>query len=125
MGKLKTMDWYKNKVEVECIAKRILFKFGIILLDSIVLYVTMWKSKVEKQISFSTFCYHWKKMREYDIIWIYLKILRWLVIKRLDKMKKYDIVRLRNLTKIHKQNNLYLNAQGIVLETYDDKKYCF
>jgi len=36
-------------------------------------------------------------------------------------MKKYDIVRLSNLIEEYKQNNLYLNAQGIILECSNEK----
>lgn len=36
-------------------------------------------------------------------------------------MKKYDVVKLINLTEPFKQNNLYLNAQGIVLECNNEK----
>lgn len=36
-------------------------------------------------------------------------------------MKKYDIVKLSNLIEEYKQNNLYLNAQGIVLECNSEK----
>lgn len=36
-------------------------------------------------------------------------------------MKKYDIVKLKNLLELYKLNNLYLNAQGIVLEINKDK----
>lgn len=36
-------------------------------------------------------------------------------------MKKYDIVKLMNLIDVYKQNNLYLNAQGIVLECNNEK----
>lgn len=36
-------------------------------------------------------------------------------------MKKYDIVKLSNLTEEYKQNNLYLNTQGIVLECNNEK----
>lgn len=36
-------------------------------------------------------------------------------------MKKYDIVKLSNLIEEYKQNNLYLNAQGIVLECNNEK----
>lgn len=36
-------------------------------------------------------------------------------------MKKYDIVKLSNLIEEYKQNNLYLNAQGIILEFSNEK----
>ena len=36
-------------------------------------------------------------------------------------MKKYDIVKLMNLIEEYKQNNLYINAQGIVLECNNEK----
>lgn len=36
-------------------------------------------------------------------------------------MKKYDLVKLINLIEVYKQNNLYLNAQGIVLECNSEK----
>lgn len=36
-------------------------------------------------------------------------------------MKKYDFVKLINLKEVYKQNNLYLNAQGIVLEFNNEK----
>ena len=36
-------------------------------------------------------------------------------------MKKYDIVKLINLIEEYKQNNLYINAQGIVLECNNEK----
>lgn len=36
-------------------------------------------------------------------------------------MKKYDLVKLINLIEVYKQNNLYLNVQGIVLEFNSEK----
>ncbi len=36
-------------------------------------------------------------------------------------MKKYDIVKLCNLTEFYKQNSSYVNVQGIVLEVNNDK----
>lgn len=36
-------------------------------------------------------------------------------------MKKYDVVKLTNLIEVYKQNNLYLNAQGIVLDCNNEK----